>query len=125
MVIRGPHVERKQKYCSQKCGNTASGPRRTGVLNGHWKGGVSPTPEGYLMVTHGKDANRLLHRVVMERHLGRSLTAKEIVHHINHDKTDNRIKNLQIVTRSQHATIHLEDAWRQIRRTKKKHQETT
>jgi hypothetical protein len=46
------------------------------------------------------------HRVVMERHLGRFLTSKEQVHHVNGIHHDNRRSNLVIVTRSQHMAIH-------------------
>lgn len=53
---------------------------------------------------HG--AKRDVHRIVMEEHLGRTLTRHEVVHHINGDIHDNRLENLQLMTLSEHGRMH-------------------
>jgi len=40
----------------------------------------------------------LLHRYIMELHLGRKLQTKEIVHHINGNKLSNGLSNLEVLT---------------------------
>jgi len=46
------------------------------------------------------------HRIIMEKHLGRKLHTDEIVHHINGNPKDNRLKNLKVMSRSDHARYH-------------------
>jgi hypothetical protein len=46
-----------------------------------------------------------LHRYIWEFHHGEIPKGKQI-HHINHDKSDNKIENLMIMSHGEHATYH-------------------
>lgn len=52
------------------------------------------------------------HRYIMEQQLGRRLMTNEDVHHKDHDKLNNDLSNLQLLTKSEHATLHWDDAKR-------------
>jgi hypothetical protein len=45
-------------------------------------------------------------RLAMEEHLGRELTKGEHVHHIDGDTLNDSTENLEIVSRSEHMSIH-------------------
>jgi hypothetical protein len=78
----------------------------------NWKGGTT-RENGYIFVRcerhprghrHGHYIGQ--HILVMERYLGRYLYDNEVVHHINGIRDDNRIENLQLMTRGEHTTLH-------------------
>lgn len=68
--------------------------------------GVSEKPNGYLEVTRGRHKGRGLHVLIAEQHIGRRLHPNEVVHHIDGDKRNNSLSNLQVMTRADHARIH-------------------
>ena len=69
----------------------------------NWKGGKK-NQGGYVSVKHG-DKYVFEHRLIAEQALGRPLTQKEIVHHINGNKKDNRNRNLLICDKGYHQTF--------------------
>ena len=84
---------------------------RLGNKHPMWKGGRRKLPKGYVLIYQPNHpfANRnfiLEHRFIMEKYLGRYLTKKEVVHHINGIKNDNRIENLRVMTITAHKKFH-------------------
>jgi len=114
------------RYDGRLCGSCAtkkshkdnpSIPRKENHYN--WKGGININKQGYVVEyvnknnpfylmatnTEGKRYGGyiLQHRYIMAKHLGRCLESWEIIHHINGDRTDNRIENLKLTIRANHS----------------------
>ncbi len=85
-----------------------TGEHLKGIRPHNWNGGSYISSSGYrLVLTRPGDKNYTPeHRLVMEQHLGRGLRPNEIVHHNNEDKLDNRLANLELMTRAEHALHH-------------------
>lgn len=75
--------------------------------------GINVNPAGYVLHWDG-EKQRLQHRVVMERHLGRALAPWENVHHLNGIRHDNRIENLELWVTSQPSGQRPEDLARWV-----------
>jgi len=52
-----------------------------------------------------KDGQIYEHRLVVARSIGRPLASDETVHHKNRNKQDNRLENLELLTRSDHSSL--------------------
>lgn len=79
----------------------------SGPTHSQWKGGRVKLSKGYIGILVDQDgpigwAMRRgsgyvpEHRLVMAHSLGRTISDSETIHHINGDRTDNRLENLQL-----------------------------
>lgn len=108
---RGIKRANEQKYCSRACMARQRATYYHGKIHHKWNGGQF-FDNGYIrLVTRREDGSRYMpmqHRVFMLERLGREYTQDEVVHHINRNRSDNDINNLQVMTRSGHSKYHYE-----------------
>ena len=83
-----------------------------GYKHPNWKGGRNTDIEGYIRIKkwdhpyHDSRGYVREHRLVMEEKLGRYLKPDEDIHHINGNKQDNRVENLQLLSHGEHNRRH-------------------
>lgn len=113
--VKGKKRRATQRVCSSKC--------VVGKFHPRWGGGRTINTQGYVLIYSPehpyRDARKYVreHRLVMEKKLGRYLRPDEEVHHINHDKLDNQIDNLQLLSFEEHLALHRVE--RRVERMKK------
>lgn len=96
--------------------NPASwGHHKTSGKHHRWTAGSQVGSTGHVKVRVGKghplaDPNGYAyeHLVVWVAAGNQRPTKAEVLHHVNEDKTDNRLENLRLMTRADHNRLHLE-----------------
>jgi hypothetical protein len=97
----GGRIYNQQKYCSKECKDNAIRQRaadkfNSGQIGRHIK------KNGYVWISipalanNGTKTEMLEHRYVMQQHLDRPLRKDETVHHINGNRQDNSLQNLEL-----------------------------
>lgn len=81
--------------------------------------------QGYYQISSSKEGNKgkKLHRLIWEDFYNKKIPDGYVIHHLNGNKLDNRIQNLQCVGRSNHIIFHnknISDETREKRSESKK-----
>jgi len=106
------------KVCSRNCYYIYQKQTRPkGEKSWAWRNGEQKQ-HGYIKIyqeNHPRGKYVFEHILVMEKHLGRYLKKGEVIHHINENKSDNRLENLMLFPNAgSHTAYHFK-----IRRNKK------
>lgn len=104
-IRRNGDLTKRRNSGRPKHDRVNNGPSDVRYSNGH----------GYVRLYYPEHPNAsksgalLEHIYIMSQYLGRPLFSHENVHHINGDRADNRIENLELWSRSQPAGQRVED----------------
>lgn len=114
--IKNNYPKYGSKYCAEKLNRSENAINKKIKKLGlkiNWKYEYI-NANGYLVNCEDRNHRYLVHRRKMENKLGRKLKYNEVVHHIDGNKLNNDLSNLQLMTRQEHIEIHRKDLKRQI-----------
>lgn len=113
-------LDGRGKYCSKNCmykrdmSNLSKGkefPERQREGAPNFQGGRI-FRQGYVWILDRNHPRRQSnnyvpeHWLVMEQYIGRYIQKGEVVHHVDGNKTNNDIENLELMTRNEHDRLH-------------------
>lgn len=96
-------------------GKVVSDGTKKKLSDANFRGGIGhkkKRSDGYIYVympehpKSTKDGYIMEHDLIIECSIGRWLTKDEVVHHKNEQRDDNRLKNLELMTASDHMSYH-------------------
>lgn len=105
----------EQVYCTKSCASVKKGKMRQGQKTGprkNWEYAEQIDKNGYVKCygrLHPYSNGRHMipkHVIVMELSIGRKIKSTEVVHHKNGNRQDNKLENLELMTRSMHSKLH-------------------
>jgi hypothetical protein len=114
ILFKHPITGLPHNFCNRTCLGAYRSKNLCGSSSPLWRGGRTLHGAGYIRIRIGRGqpmtdchGDILEHRYIMSQHLGRILSSNDIVHHLNGDRTDNRIENLFLYSsHSEHQKSH-------------------
>jgi len=110
--LKRVHVTKNNPTKSCGCLTKETVSKRMSGENHHsWKNGeaVISKKNGYKEFRYGKLRGVKEHRYIYEQYYGITLTPNQNIHHINGDRSDNRIENLELWDTTQPSGQRVED----------------
>lgn len=114
LIYKSALLNNKSNGCVA-CVNGGRNKALTGSNSPSWKGGRHIDENGYVLIyqpSHPKAKKNGYvreHTAVMEAHLKRTLTKNESIHHLNGDRANNKLENLELWNKSQPYGQRVED----------------
>ena len=103
-----PYRKNIAKYCSRSCGSSD----KTSLKHNAWKGGLNTMLSGYVRIRINK-IYIYEHRYIMEQFLNRKLKSYEVVHHIDGNRANNNIENLELFIKNKHDSKETSKRWKE------------